>query len=371
MTAPLVLHVFPTLDIGGQQTRFATIANRLGGKYRHRLISLDGRDAAMDLLTPTVDVSLVDVPVQAKGILRRFGEMAGLVRKVNPDILITYNWGAIEWAIVNRTYSGRKHIHLEDGFGLDEADGQKYRRRITRQVILRRSITVVPSRNLERIATSEWHLAAERVVYIPNGIDAKRFDRLSRNGEPFFHRDDNSCVVGTFSPLRPEKNLRRLIEAYAQLRSLRLRLVICGGGPERSALEELARQLKIQDRVTFTGHVPGPEAVLGAFDLFAMTSDTEQMPYAVLEAMAARLPIVATAVGDIPIMVAQENRPFIVPRDSRQNLVEALERLSTNSELRKRIGAANHTKVEQDFGTVAMVEAFCHVLSGRTTAPVT
>jgi glycosyltransferase involved in cell wall biosynthesis len=365
MTAPLALHVFPTLDIGGQQTRFATIANQLGQRFRHRLISLDGRDAAMSLLDTRIDATLVPLKTGMNQVLNRIRDMSRVVKTVNPDIVVTYNWGAIEWAIFNRVLSRRRHIHLEDGFGPDEADRQKWRRRITRQLILGRSTVVVPSRNLQTIAASQWGLDPNNVVYIPNGIDAARFDRVRMDGGAFFQRDPDTCVIGSFSPLRAEKNLGRLLRAYSGLRSPRLQLVICGEGPERQPLERLARELRIENKVTFTGHVPGPEAVLGNFDVFGMTSDTEQMPYAVLEAMAARLPVVATAVGDIPIMVAAENGPFIVPRDSMPSLVSAFERISTDGALRKRIGDANRAKVERDFGVPAMAEAFCRVLSGK------
>ena len=368
MTALAALHVFPTLDIGGQQTRFATIANRLGKKFQHRLVTLDGRFAAMSLLDPGIDASLVPLATGAHSVLSRIREMSWLVRTLNPDILVTYNWGAIEWAIFNRAFTRRKHVHLEDGFGPDEVDRQKWRRRVTRQLILRRSTIVIPSRNLQNIAVNEWGLNPDRVVYIPNGIDATRFDAGRRDGGGFFDRERDKCVIGSFSPLRPEKNLGRLLRAYAGLRSLPLQLVICGDGPERRPLEQLARELGIESQVAFTGHVPGPEAVLGSFDVFAMTSDTEQMPYAVLEAMAARLPIVATAVGDIPIMVAAENRPFIMPRDSMPSLIAALERVSTDGALRKRIGEANRAKVESDFGISAMSDAFCRVLSGGAAA---
>ena len=77
---------------------------------------------------------------------------------------------------------------------------------------------------------------------------------------------------------------------------------------------------------------------MGAFDLFAMTSDTEQMPYAVVEAMAARLPVLATAVGDVATMVGDENRPFIIARDDQRHLVAALARLCGDQALRRRLG---------------------------------
>jgi len=104
--------------------------------------------------------------------------------------------------------------------------------------------------------------------------------------------------------------------------------------------------------------VPKPEDVMGAFDIFAITSDTEQMPYAVLEAMAARLPIVATDVGDIATMVARENQFFVVPSAAPGDLVSALAVLSKNAGLRQQLGAANRARVEACFGVPPMAEAF-------------
>jgi len=368
MIPPALLHVFPTLDVGGQQTRFATIANRLGPKFRHRLISLNGGVGALSLLDPVLDAHLIPNPLQTRGRLGQFHWMARLLETLKPDVLITYNWGAIEWAILNRLCAGLKHIHLEDGFGPDEADRQIWRRLMTRRFTLRRSTLVVPSRQLVKIATCQWGLDPERVVYIPNGIDPTRFDRVSpENAAPLFERREGECVIGSFSPLRPEKNLGRLLHAFASIQapSRAVRLVVCGDGPELAPLQELAKRLRVDDTVTFTGHVARPEAVMGAFDVFAITSDTEQMPYAVLEAMSARLPIVATAVGDIPIMVAEENRPLIVPRDCCGALAAVLRKVCADRGLSKKIGLANRTRVEREFGIAQMTEAFHRLLDGN------
>jgi glycosyltransferase involved in cell wall biosynthesis len=362
---PVLLHVFPTLSVGGQQTRFAIIANELGRAFRHRLISLDGRDDAIALLHKGLDYVLLPTPARNANPIDRLREMVAVNSRLGADLLITYNWGAIEWGIVNRIRFGLPHIHLEDGFGPDESDGQKMRRVLTRRLALSKSTVVVPSRNLAEIARTHWRLEPNRVAYIPNGIDALRFDDIPTSGAPFFERHAGECVIGSFSPLRREKNLGRLLEAFAAVIAASpcpIRLVICGDGPERPGLGKLAQRLGIADRITFTGHVPKPEAVMGAFDLFAMTSDTEQMPYAVLEAMAARLPVLATEVGDIAMMVGEENRPFIVGRNDQRRLVTALQRFCSDQGLRRRLGLANRVRVEQSFRIAPMVDAFHRIL---------
>ena len=83
-----------------------------------------------------------------------------------------------------------------------------------------------------------------------------------------------------------------------------------------------------------------------------------------VEAMAARLPVVATAVGDIALIVAEENRPFIVARDDQRSLVTALRRLCEHQDLRRRLGLANRVRVEQRFSIPPMIDGFHRLLVG-------
>ena len=107
---------------------------------------------------------------------RRFFALRRRIIAAAPDLLLTYNWGAIEWALANSLFGLCRHIHFEDGFGPEETDKRLWRRSMLRRLALMRTSTiVVPSRNLEGIAQREWHLPTTRLRYIPNGIDADAF----------------------------------------------------------------------------------------------------------------------------------------------------------------------------------------------------
>jgi glycosyltransferase involved in cell wall biosynthesis len=134
------------------------------------------------------------------------------------------------------------------------------------------------------------------------------------------------------------------------------RLVIIGDGPERPALEALAGSLGVVDRVQFAGHQQDTAAFYAQFDVFALSSDTEQMPFSVIEAMASGLPVVSTAVGDIRLMVAAENAEFIVPADEAA-LGGALAALSGDREVRHRLGEANLKQAQRCFDQAAMFAA--------------
>jgi glycosyltransferase involved in cell wall biosynthesis len=354
-----LLHVFSTFAVGGPQTRFATIADRLGPKYRHLIVSMSGRTEAAQLLSPKVEYSLVPIRNTPRNPLANAWRFSKQLRQLKPDQLVTYNWGALEWAVGNRFGPNIPHIHIEDGFGPDEA-AARFRRRIwLRRVGLARvKAILVPSRNLERIAHEEWRFPEARVRYLPNGVDIARFSAPMPEAERAFKKRPGELIIGTCAALRPEKNLGRLIRAFAAGRPQNARLAICGDGSERAGLEATARANGVADLCVFTGYLSRPELALANFDIFAMSSDTEQMPYGLLEAMAAGLPLAATDVGDIKAMVAQENRPFVVNLTDEAALTGALRTLLRDGELRKKLAGANQAKAKAEFSIDAMIETY-------------
>ncbi|WP_382326756.1 glycosyltransferase [Hydrogenophaga sp. UC242_50] len=137
-----------------------------------------------------------------------------------------------------------------------------------------------------------WKLPARRVTFIPNGVDIPAAARAVsvEEGRP--------VRIGTVAGLRPEKNIARLIRAFANVRARRsARLIVVGDGAQRGELEALAQQLGVAADVEFTGYLKDPSARLTDFDLFALSSDTEQLPIALLEAMAVGMPVVRSARG--------------------------------------------------------------------------
>ena len=357
---PLVLSVFSTFAVGGPQVRFATLANHFGPAYRHAVIAMDGRLDCAERLSPGLEVSYPTIGFRKGATLANAWRFRRALRDLRPDVLVTSNWGTIEWAMAN-AWPLVRHIHVEDGFGPEERASQLPRRVWLRRALLRRCTVVVPSRTLWRIATEAWRLPERRMRLVPNGIDLARFGQ-ARDSKP----NGAPPVIGTVAALRPEKNLGRLLRAFALLpEGCQARLVIAGDGPERAALEALARELGVAARVRFTGHVADPARLYGGFDLFALSSDTEQMPLTVLEAMAAGLPVVATEVGDVRAMLCPENGPFVGPKEAAA-LAERLRDLLADAALRQRIGATNRAKAEQDYDEQGMFHAWRALFDGTS-----
>lgn len=154
------------------------------------------------------------------------------------------------------------HVHSEHGFGPDEAEKTLTRRDLFRRFSLRNTdVVLVPSLNLKNIALNTWHQPEEKITYIPNGVDISKFANNQPSGViEGFSRNSDEIIIGTIAPLRLEKNIGRMIKAFAHLikKGIKAKLLIIGDGAEREALEKLSVSLNIQDHVIFAGDISKP-----------------------------------------------------------------------------------------------------------------
>ncbi len=356
-----LLHVFPSFAVGGSQMRFAALANHFGGRFRHAIVAMDGRTDCLANLRACLDIDLPKVTLRRRDTLGNVRRFRALLRRMKPSLLVTYNWGSIECAMAN--WPGlTQHIHIEDGFGSEEAQRQLTRRVLTRRLVLAHSTVVLPSRTLYKLAAESWKLNPAHLRHVPNGIDCARFG--APGIAPFDWRGEGP-IVGTVAALRPEKNVMRLVEAFHRVRAkIQCRLLIAGDGLERAALEERVAALGLKDAVKFAGHVTETERVYAALSVFALSSDTEQMPVTVLEAMATGLPIAATQVGDVAEMVAAGNLPFLTPPDAGA-LGRAILRLLENPVAAASVGAANRAVARETYGQDRMFAAYEGLFCGK------
>ena len=360
-----LLHAFPTFAVGGAQTRFAALANALGPEFEHVVVGMDGAWGTERLVQPGVRLRLRAVSAQrGSGLsLLNLQTFRRVLREERPDLLLTYNWGAIEWALADRIRPICPHLHVVDGFGPEEALTQLPRRVWLRRLALSGRTTVaVPARSLHTVVTDVWRLRPDRVRHVPNGVDAGALARQAR--QPFgLRRSGDERLFGTVAGLRPEKNLGRLLRIAALLpTALPWRLVIAGEGAQRAQLEARARELGLAERLVFTGFVERPGSVLGELDVFVLTSDTEQMPISVLEAMAVGLPVLATEVGDLRLMLPPASRDTcLFGRAAEPAFAARLAALLGSPDQCRRLGALNRARAA-DFSIEAMVARYDRLL---------
>ncbi len=189
----------------------------------------------------------------------------------------------------------------------------------------------------------------DKLRVILNGINTEPFQepvdrtavRRSLNIPP------DSAVVGTVGRLNEVKRQDLLIRGFARLVPERkdAHLLLVGDGPMREELGELARSLGIDRAVHFAGYQSRPEQFLGAMDVFALTSRMEGLPLAVLEAWAAGLPVVCSAVGGVPDLIAPGRNGLLFPSGDEKALVEHLRDLLNSPDRARAFGAVGRREV--------------------------
>ncbi|ULA63396.1 MAG: Glycosyltransferase family 4 protein [Nitrospira sp.] len=203
---------------------------------------------------------------------------------------------------------------------------------------------------------------ADRFAVIPSGIDVERYRRARVHGRQIpleFECPADATIVGSIGWLTDIKGHRVLVEAAGLLKDEfpRLHVVIVGSGGQRDALLAQADSLGLQGRVHLIGHRDDVERCLAGMDYFVFPSLNEGMGRALIEAMAAGLPVVASWVGGIPAIVRHDENGLLVPAGDGRALSEALRRILTDSQLAERLGRNASRTIGNEFGVKAMVEA--------------
>jgi glycosyltransferase involved in cell wall biosynthesis len=350
------VHVFATFGAGGPQVRAVQLMARLGAGHAHVVLPMDGRSEAAAQLPSGLDVTVAPPPPR-RGFLASVRALRTWLAAQRPDLVLTYNWGAIEAAVAARSL-GLPLVHHEDGFLPDEAERRLRRRSWLRRLALRAVPVVVPSAVLQRIATTEWHLRPALVHHLPNGVDLQRFRPAPS--------PPAARVIGTVGGLRGEKDHATLLRAFAALGDTAARLDLVGDGPLARELQQLALQLGIRERVRFAGPVRDTAPCYAAFAVFVLSSRTEQMPLVLLEAMAAGLPVVATDTGDVRAVLPAAAADLVVPRQDPSALAAALRRVLADPELGRRLGAANRARVAERYEAGACLDRFLAVYRAAT-----
>jgi glycosyltransferase involved in cell wall biosynthesis len=208
-------------------------------------------------------------------------------------------------------------------------------RGLDRLLCRRADAVIVPSHAVETVLQERLRFPRRKLTVIPNGVSPPPSPLASPDGR----------LVGTVSTLEPVKGLDVFLRAAARLAANRpdLRFAVFGTGSVEGSLRALARSLDIEDRVEFPGHV-AKEQALGRLSVFVLSSFMENSPMALLEAMAAGVPAVATRVGGVPEIAVEGTAQLVGPGDDAE-LGGAIGRLLDDRELGERQALAARERV--------------------------
>jgi glycosyltransferase involved in cell wall biosynthesis len=240
-----------------------------------------------------------------------------------------------------------------------------WQRLVARRIATWADVIISCSASVREISIRVEGLPPNRVVVIPNGLDWTAYTKplACEALAALFGIPLGAVMLGNVGRLTYQKGQDVLLQALAATGRPNLHLIIAGMGECETALREQAQRLGITGRVHFVGHRRDLPQLLGALDLYVHASRFEGMPIAVLEAMAAGCPIVATAVNGICEIIEDGLQGWLVPTEDPAALATTIRRALDDPAEGRRRGDRARERVREQFSEEAMVRAWEHVLT--------
>jgi sugar transferase (PEP-CTERM/EpsH1 system associated) len=365
---PLVAHIVFRFDTGGLENGVVNLINHLPARsFRHMVVALtEVTDFKHRLHDPSVPcIALHKSPGHGA---RLYPKLWRLLRQHRPAIVHTRNLAALEMQAAAWAAGVPVRIHGEHGRDIGDFDGSSRKNQWTRR-LLRPFVQqwVALSRDLASTLTGPVGIPSPLVQRICNGVDSERFHpaagaRAAISGSPF--ADPRLWLVGTVGRMQTVKNPVDLARAFVQALALapalreRLRLVMVGEGPLRVQVAEVLQQAGAADLAWLPGERADVPEVLRGLDGFVLPSLAEGISNTILEAMASGLPVVATAVGGNPDLVAAGQTGLLVPAGQTDALAAALLQMAGDPAAAAAMGRAGRARVEREFSLQVMVTAY-------------
>ena len=361
-----IAHGVLALDVGGLE-RIVLDLVRVGRRQGHRVsvvcLERPGTLAPAAEAEGATVVSLDKLPGRRPELVPKAVES---LRVLRPDVIHTHAVGAL-WYLgqAARAIGSVPTVHTEHIDNVGKAAGRfaKLKTRLlwNRAGRFASSFCGV-SEDVSRSAGRWGTVPRSKLRTVLNGIDLDRYERSEERagvrvelGIPLGAR-----VIGTVGRLNEVKRQDHLIRALNALGadSADVRLLLVGDGPERGTLERLVAELGLSARVHFAGYQSAPERFLPAMDVFALTSRLEGLPLALLEAWAAGLPVVSSAVGGVPKVVRDGETGLLFPNGDEPALVRALRELLNDPAKAARLAAAGRAVVRRDYSLERMASEY-------------
>ena len=232
-----------------------------------------------------------------------------------------------------------------------------------------KDIIIVNSQHDLRQAAELKIKPREKLLLIHNGLDVYKNIFLPREEarkkiwEMLLKDPDNigggtaKTIIGTIANFYPAKGLPVLIQAAEQFKDQEeIIFIIIGDGAERSVLEKMIAEKKLEKKVFLLGQIPEASRFLPAFDIFILPSVKEGFPWVLLEAMAAKLPVIATAVGAVPEIIENGKNGLLIPPARPEEIARKILELSNNDRLRNELGIQAHQTVLFKFSAETMIK---------------
>jgi glycosyltransferase involved in cell wall biosynthesis len=353
-----VVYLAHAFHVGGAEEMVLNLVRHLPARFEPHVCCINAAGPIGEEIRRTgADVTVLGLnpgirrPLDVNGI-------RGYLRTVKPDIVHTFLLTA---SLYGRLAAIMEHVPIVIGTEVNIYERKQRHHIVVERLLAARSACVVASAEAVKTAyVRQLGISADAVRVIYNAVN---WERLKATATPEQVRSElgiplDRLIVGVVATLQDKKGHRVLLDAFARTPALgRVWLMLVGDGPERAALEAYAASLGLADRVTFCGTRRDLGNILPAMDVFALPSLWEGLPLALILAMGAGRPVVATRIAGIPEVVTDGETGLLVEPGDADAIGSALSRVCTDEAFRMRLGTQGRAAVRDRFGADAYTAA--------------
>jgi len=364
-----VLLVVDSLDVGGAERHVVGLARALleAGYVPTITCSTEGALAPIARLAGVPVQPLLGRIVKRRVSLAFARGLGRFIRAERADLVHAHGYASAAAAALAVLGTGMPLVLTEHS----EASWRTPRARLVSKLVYRRASRVIAvSESIRGRLLEKDRVPAARVVVIPNTLLSLP-EPTGVTEQPLRFASGSGPLVGVVARLTPEKGVRYFIQAAARVSPAlpSARFVVIGDGPEREPLLRLTEQLALRDKIDFVGFRLDAAALLTHLDLLAVPSLSEGTPLVVLEAMQARVPVVASAVGGVPEQIAHGRDGWLVPPGDVDALADALLLLLRAPERASQLAEAAQLRIStcaSPHGMLRQIErAYCEAVASR------
>lgn len=349
-----ILYGITKSNFGGAQRYVYELAAE-ASLQGHDVAVLCGQNGKLVEKLREAEIKVITLPSLEKDIslikeTKSFIEIIKILRREKPDVfhINSSKMGGLG-SLVGRLTGVRKIIFTAHNwaFNWPRPEWQNIIIKFLQWLTIILSHTTICVSEKTRTDVENWIFVKNKLTLIYNGV--REFNLVPRENTGF--------TIGAISELNRVKGLDTLLGAWSKfVKNHQASLVIIGDGEEEQNLKNMAQNLGILDSVNFRGFVDDARSLLSTFDIYCMPSRSEGLPYSILEAGLAGLPVIATSVGGIPEIIESGVNGILVPKEDSETLHSSLILLAEDEELRKRLGSSLQSSIKENFSFEKMVE---------------
>jgi sugar transferase (PEP-CTERM/EpsH1 system associated) len=363
-----ILHLLYKLTFGGTERVIVNLVNSSSRNIRNYICSFcDYNKTFMKELNRSEKVVFSIGKQEGNDFSIPF-KIASFCRHHDVDIIHSLGWATYAEGLFAAGVSGKKckFIHSFRGKTIEDTINIP-KRRIHAQHFFSNfcDAIITPSEESRKEYSQLINIDPEKIRVIYNGVDIDRFQIDSsyslKEKRKEFGLKKEDIIIGSAARFDPVKNIDALVRAFARLPEgilEKCKLLLLGDGPELSCVQNTAKDLGVKEKVLFAGMRSDIPQCLSLVDIYVQPSKFEGVPNAVLEAMAAGLPVIATKVGGVPEIIEDGRTGILVAVDDKRSLTQSIEFLIENSDKRREMGSLGRKRVTSLFSIEKMVSEY-------------